>query len=808
MMIGHHIKVAIRNIKKQGWYAAMNIAGLSIGVAISVMILLLVKYELSFDSQFSKSDLIYRYTTKGVIGTDVVNGAPTPMPLGDLLRKFEEVQDVVRIYVGSNKLIAYDEKKFGEEKFFFGDSLFFRIFDLPLVAGEFDLTSAGNVVITRSTAKKYFGYADPIGKTITREEYKFRVVGICEDMPDASHFHFDFMASMQSIDDILIQKGDSLLAKNWHEDWLDLKCYTYLKFKPFVSINDFELKVNNEKLGFVESQLRNIMDQDAQRTIVIDFFLQPIQEIHLFSSLDNELENNSNLIYVNLLVFAAVLILLITCVNFINLTTSRANRRFHEVGLRKLLGAVKFQLVIQFLTEAILYSVSAMFLGLVLLELMLPLMNSFFGLNIAFLRVHSLMDLFWILSIVVVVGILIGSYPAFFFSGMRSRQDTLELHKFGKIGFVLRGVLVSCQIAVTVFLLIMAAGMWWQINYMRNADLGYRSENILVIKRARTLGMDVSAFKAEVKNIDGVRNVAGCWNIPGDELAVTPFEVNTNGKHEIVKLSFIITDEDYFETLGLTLKAGRFLGDSKSDTMGVLLNMTAIKEFNIKKPLGERLGFLGVKDWDMTVVGVLRDYYFQSLYHKIQPQAIFLAPEVGSLPYMLVSFTENISESSIDSLGNVWKKYTEGSPFEWERLDDRLSALYDEDVRIAKITSVISFLALFMTVLGIIALSAFVAEFKARPIGIKKILGASRQTIMLNVFSVFGIYSISGVLVAMIPTYLMLNLWGQRFAYFDLINSGYFLMIALFMIGVIFASVFYQIYRVASNRPVNVWQYD
>jgi len=806
MMLNHHIKVAVRNIKKQGWYAVINIAGLSIGVALSVMILLLVKYELNYDSQFSESELIYRYTTKGVIGTDLINEAPTPMPLGNFLEEFEEVDMVSRIYLGSNKLIAYDEKKFGEEKFFFGDSLFFKIFDLPLVAGKFDLTSAGNVVITRTTAKKYFGYADPVGKEISREDYRFKVVGICEDMPDASHFHFDFMASMRSIDEILCQKGDSLLAQSWNEDWLDLKCYTYLKFHPTVEFREFESKINKEKSVFVETQLQKIVDQDHQRTIILDFFLQPIEDIHLFSDLDNELENNSSLIYVNLLFFAATLILLITCVNFVNLTTSRANKRFREVGLRKLLGAPKYQLVIQFLTEAILYSVSAMFLGLVLLEIILPLLNAFFGLNISFLRVHNLKDLFWILFIVVVIGIFIGSYPAFFFSGIRSNHVVSGNYKLGKLGFVFRGLFVSCQIAVTVFLVTMAAGMWWQINFVRTAHLGYFPDDILVVKRARALGEDVIAFKTDVRKIEGIRNIAGCWNIPGDELPITPFEVNTNGKDKVVKLSFIITDEEYFETLGLSLKAGRFLGDSRSDTMGVLLNMTAVNEFNIKKPLGERLGFFGVKDWDMTVVGVLRDYHFQTFHHKIQPQAIFMTPEVGTLPYLLVAFKDGVNQGAIENLEAVWRKYTNGSPFEWEGLQDRLTALYSEDVRIAKITSVIAILALFMTILGIIALSSFVSEFKAGPIEIRKVLGASRQTIILNVFSVFGVYTIIGVLVAIVPTYFTLNIWGQRFAYFDSINIVYFLLIALFMIGVVFAAIFYQIYKMASDRPLRVWQ--
>lgn len=809
MMLDHHIKIAIRNIKKQGWFAVINIAGLSIGVALSVMILLLVKYELTYDSFYTDSDLIYRTVTKGVIGGDVINGAPTPMPLAKLIKSYDEVDKVTRIYLGSNKLISYDEKKFGEERFFFGDEDFFAVFDLPLVAGALDLTKPGNIVITQSIARKYFGYTDPIGKVIIRENYQFNVVGICEDVPDASHFHFDFMASMATVNKILQQKGDSTLVNSWYDDWLDLKCYTYLKFHNDVDINEFEQRLNKGKERYISAQLKDYLEADKYKKIMMDFYLQPIQDIHLHSQLDNELEPNSSQIFVNILVFAAILILLITCFNFVNLTTSKASDRFRESGLRKLIGASRTQLIIQFLCEAILYSISAMFIGLVLLELTLPLLNAFFSINISFFRVNGIKDLAWILFIVLIVAILIGSYPAFFFSGKRSDVVLVGGDKrIGKSGYILRGIFVSCQIAVTVYFMVMTTGMWGQIRYIHSVDLGFNPENIIVVKRASTLGHRIKPFKNALKNTAGVENVTGCWNIPGDELSVTPFELNTNGKSNVVKLSYIIVDNDYFETMELSLKAGRFLGGSLADTMGILLNEQAVRELQIKKPLGERLGFLGVKDWDMTVVGVLKDFHFQSLHHKMEPMAVFMTPNYEKHPYLLIKFNEAITEDKLTFIEEIWHRFTDDSPFEWELLEDRLSTLYNEDSRIAKLTTVIALLALFMTILGIVALSAFISEFKARSIGIKKMLGASRQTIMLNVFSVFGVYVVAGILASALPLYITISEWGKRFAYMETINMAYFLLIALFMGSVVFVAVFYQVYKVASDKPLDVWQYE
>lgn len=400
MMLKHHIKVALRNIKKQGIYSLLNIVGLSIGVTLSLLVLLLVKHELSYDKSFSNSDSIYRYTTKGVLSANFINSATSPMPLGDFIKHYDEVESVVRFVPGANNVVRYKDTKFNEEEFRFADSTFFEIFDVKMIAGSANdaLRNPKSIVLSKSAAKKYFGDIDPIGQLINRSNIDYIITGICEDMPSSTHFKFNFLASISTIDEILIKKADSSYVKNWKQDWLYLNCYTYVKLKPDIDPHQFEKTVNQDKnnllLPQVEKTLHSEMSADS---VKLDFYLQHITDIHLHSHLNGELESNSKSIYIHLFVFIAVFILLTTCVNFVNLTTAKANRRFKEVALRQMVGASRRQLAMQFLTEAVLYSLGATFLGLVLLELLLPFFNFFFNLQLEFSLITGWIDLFWIL---------------------------------------------------------------------------------------------------------------------------------------------------------------------------------------------------------------------------------------------------------------------------------------------------------------------------------------------------------------------------------------------------------------------------
>ncbi len=810
MMLKHHIKVALRNIKKQGIYSLLNVTGLSIGVTLSLLVLLLVKQELNYDTTFSNSSSIYRYTTKGILSANLINNATSPMPLGEFVKDFKEVNSVVRFIPGANNVVAYDDIKFNEDKFRFVDPNFFEIFDLEMVSGESDsaLLEANTLVLSESTANKYFGNADPMGKKLVRSNIEYTITGVCKDMPSATHFKFSFLASIATIDKILLQKGDSTYVKNWKTDWLYLNCYTYVKLNPKVNPKIFEQVVNEDKnrllLPQIEKTLNSEMSVDS---VNLDFFLQPIEDIHLHSQLSGELEVNSKSIYINLFVFIAIFILLTTCVNFINLTTAKARRRFKEVGLRQMIGASRRNLAFQFLTEAVVYSFGATFFGLVLLELLLPFFNFFFDLQLEFSLITGWIDFFWILLLVLSVGIIAGGFPAFFFAGLKPKQILQGEYKMKDTGLVVRGILVCSQVAVSVFLLIVVSGMWWQIQFIGNHDPGFNSDNIMVIERGSAVSKNFDSFKAELLRHEGIESVSACSSLPGDDYFQGTFKLKNGSNEKVMVLPLINVDEDYFTMLDLTLKTGRFLSHQAGDSLGVILNTRAIEEFKIKKPLGQKIEVFGSKDWALNISGVVKDFHYEPYNTKIKPLALILLSGKMRFEYVLVKLNPDYNIETINAINDSWSNHTESSPFVWEMLDKRIEKLYDEDIRIAKIISVFAILALFMTIMGIIALAAFLIEYKSRNIGIIKILGASRQTIILQVFSDFSIYIIVGVILAMIPSYIVLTAWIENYAYSSFINIMLFPLAALIVAGLAFASVFYQTYRMASDGPIEQWQF-
>lgn len=803
MMIQHHIKVAIRNIKKQGLYSLLNVLGLSVGVALSLFVLLLAKYELNFDRSFSDSSRIYRYTTKGVLGNNFINSASSPMPLANFVNKYQEVEDVVTIVPGANNVVSYDQVQFNEDEFRFVSSNFFKVFDTKFIEGSLDevLLKPQTVVLTKKVAQKYFGSESAIGKTIKRAGIAYEVTGVCEEFPSSSHFNLSFAASISTIDNILLKKGDSTYVKNWKSDWLYLNCYTYVKLNEGVKSDDFEIRLNKEKENALQRQVAGMLNEDVgAENIKLNFHLQPITSIHLSSHLSAELAVNSNPIYVRLFVFIAVFILLTTCVNFINLTTAKSHSRFKEVGVRQLIGATRRQLGFQFLTEAVVYSFGSTFIGLVLLELLLPFLNYYFQLNLDFSLLSGWMDFFWVLLLVVIVGVLSGSFPALFYAGLKPQQVMVGDYRLKKIGITIRGLFVCCQVAVSMFLLIVVAGMWWQIQFVNNNNPGFDCSQIMVIERGNAVGEKFDEFKEELGRLPGVQSVSACSSLPGDDYFQGTFKIGSGGD-KMVMLPLNYVDENYLELLNVTLRNGRFF-DVKNDSLGIIINEKTAKEYGLKKPLNQTLEVLGNKSWSLNVVGVVKDFHYESYYNPIKPLALILLGKKMRFEYILIKRSQSFSDSDLMAIEQTWNEYAEGDPFVWSMMKTRLDSLYNEDRRIIKIVFVFAILALFMTIMGIVALATFMMEYKAKPIGIKKLLGASRQTIIIQVVSAFSLYVFSGIVLAFIPAYVALKAWIGSYTYYSFIDFYYFPLLAVPVLTLAFISVFYQTYKMASNGPV------
>ncbi len=801
MMLSHHIKVAIRGIRKQGVYALLNIFGLSIGLVLGLFVILLVRHEASYDTSFSDNNRIYRLVTKGVLGTNIIKSATSPMLLADVVRKMDEVEEVVRFVPGANNVVQYKEQRYNEDGFIFGENNFFDLFNLPIIKGSKHLSQPRQVVITESIAQKYFGDEEPLGQFVERENIKYKVVGVSEDLPLTTHFSFDFVASLSTIDEILLKKGDSTYLRNWKTDWMYLNCYTYLKLDKANNKEAFIKKVNEEKDRLLAPRVEEIKRlEQTNDKIELNFQAQKIRSIHLSSHLDGELSANSKPIYIKLFAFVAIFILLTTCINFMNLTTAKLKMKYQEVGYRQLVGATRGQLVAQFLVEALVYGLGAMFIGMVLLEIMLPFLNDFFQLNLEFNFFRGWVDFFGILIVLLFVGLLTGSFPAFFFSSRKPEKLISGEYEISRLGFVVRGLLVTSQFAVAMFLVVVATAMWWQVNFVKHNDHGFDPGNIIVVERGHAVRNDMDAFKQEVLNVAGVKNVGACNSLPGDDYFQGTFRANNGKEGSVVMLPMNYVDEDYFNVMGLRLKQGRFLSSELGDSIGIILNIAAVKELGLSKPLDEKIEIFGNDKWALSTVGVIKDFNFESYFTPIKPLVLMLLSKKMRFEYVLIKHDGHVNPDDIKA---IWDNYSEGAPFVYTSLNDRLDKLYEEDVRIAKIMSVFALLSLFIAILGVIALVAFIIEYKSSSITVKNVLGAPRQSIMEQVFSMFGVYVLVGVLLASLPAYWAIQAWGNSYAYFDFVGFGAFVIWALILIGLSFVATFVQTFQGASLRPVS-----
>ncbi|WP_289054754.1 ABC transporter permease [Carboxylicivirga marina] len=804
MMLNHHIKVAIRSIRKQGIYALLNVLGLSVGLVLGLFVILLVRHELSYDSSFSDNERIYRIATKGVLGNNNINSATTPLPLAEVLLNMEEVEEVVRFIPGANNVVKYKELRYNEDGFLFGDSSFFSLFDVNMLEGKssYDLRESRNVVITQTIAKKYFGEEHPIGKNIEREGLIYNVVGVCENLPAASHFDFGFVASLSTVDEILLQKNDSAYVEEWKSDWLSLKCYTYLKLEKNKDVSSFISEMNDQKDKLLRPEIAKVMEfEQSTDKFELSFIEQPLREIHFSSHLGEELSSNSNPIYIKLFVFVAIFVLLTTCVNFMNLTTAKLRVKYKEVGYRQLVGASRSQLIMQFLVEALVYALGATFIGMVLLEILLPFFNGFFELNLEFNFFRGWIDFFGILLVLLTVGLLAGSFPAFFFSGRKPEKLISGDYKIGKPGFLIRGILVTSQFAVAMFLVVVATAMWWQISFVKESDPGFDSNNVIVVERGHAVRNDLSAFKEETKKIAGIKYVSACNSLPGDDYFQGTFRIIEGVENQVMMLPINYVDEDYFKVMGITLKAGRFLSNELGDSLGINLNVAAVKELKLSKPLDKKIEVFGNNDWALNTVGVIKDFHYESYFTEIKPLALILLPEKKRFEYVLIKHEEGV-KVDLEEVKVLWDKYSDGAPFVYTSLDQRIDKLYEEDVRIAKIMSVFAMLSLFIALLGVVALVAFIIEYKSGTFAVKNIIGAPRQSIIRQVFSMYSIYVIAGVILASVPAYWAIQAWGNSYAYFEFVGMSAFFLWALTLVALSFVATFIQTFRGSGLRSV------
>jgi putative ABC transport system permease protein len=800
-MFLNYLKIALRNMRRDKDYSAINILGLVIGMACCILILFFVSDELSYDGYHSRADRIYRMVAFSQSSGEERHYVPLGAPYAVLFdNALPEVKAAVRFYPHGRLLVEYEEKKFFEERFYFADPSAFDVFTFPILKGNPStaLKSPFSVVLTESTARKYFGDRDPVGKTLMVDnEHVFRIEAVMQDVPSNSHFHFDFLASLETLSDLY---GERFLQ---HPGYLSF--YSYVLLQENTDPQKVEAK-------FQEVVKNNYGERVASlRTIE----LQPLRSIHLHSHLEAELEANSSMSYIYIYSAIALFILLIAAFNFVNLSTARSARRAKEVGMRKVLGAARLQLVRQFLSESVIFSSFGLALAVVLVRLLLPFFNSLAGKELPFDFLCKTSFLTGLASIVLAVGILGGLYPALFLSSFEPIKTLKGKGRVGRRSGSFRRVLVVSQFAISIALIIGTIVIRKQLHYMRSQDLGFDKEQVVVIPMHDTRDREAyRLIKEELLKDPSVLAATASSGMPGKQATSIAYRVEGLPDDQHISIPTYFVDYDFLETLGIELAEGRgfsqaFATDEES---AFILNQTAVRELNWDQPLDKQIIWPSdLRRQDAIVkkgrvVGIAEDFHFTSLHERIEPLLFQIRP--SNFRFLSVRIAGKNIPRTLAFLEEKWRDFSPAFPFEYSFLDDDFEKLYRADQKVGQIIGVFTTLALLVACLGLFGLACFASEQKTKEIGVRKVLGASASGIFLLLSHDFAKWVLVANILAWPVAYFVMERWLQNFAYRVSIGVGTFLLSALAALTIALVAVSFQSLKAALSDPIDSLRYE
>lgn len=799
-MVKNNIKMAYRSMVRQKFYSFLNLTGLAIGMAACIFIAIFVKDELSFDKHFEDSDRIFRIAANLKFGDNVFNLSFAPDPMAKTVKEeFPEVEEAARTRGNSTQLISYNNNYIRQDHITWADQEFFSIFSLPLLRGDRNhlLDEPNTAVLTETTAKKIFGEEDPLNKIIrVNDELNIKVTGVIADIPDNTHFDYNMFITM-------LNRADAR-----QNIWLSNNFTTYLK------LNSKEAKavVDGRFPAFLErhfaDQVKQMMGVDikdalASGNLAATYFLQPVEDIYLHSNMDYEIRSGGSIENVYLFSIIGFFILLIACINFMNMATAKASIRAKEVGVRKVLGSLKRQLINQFLTESILNSLLSAIAAIAIVTLLLPYFNQLTNKEIVN-PIFSLNGLWPYLAMAtLIVGLLAGIYPAFVLSSFLPSKVLKGEVTQGKRAGWMRNVLVVVQFSTSIFLIIGSAFIYSQLDYLQHKELGFNKDQILVINETQLLGDQIQVFKTELERSAVIESATISDFIPAtNTYNDSPFLSETaTTTDEAVSLQIWYVDEDYAKTYDLKMADGRFFSkEFGSDSMAMVLNETAIKRFGyLENPVGRKIKSVMENGNTYTIVGVAKDFHFRSMTEEIQPQVFFLGNSTGSVS---VKFKANMTSDVLAASESIWGKFSGGKPFEYDFLDDIFASSFRDQVRLKTIFSVFAGLAISIACLGLFGLAAYVTEQRKKEIGIRKVLGASMTTLLGLLFRNFTVLILVSSIIAIPLAWLYMDGWLADFPFRIALNPFIFIVSAIGTLLIALLTVGYQSMRAARRNPV------
>jgi putative ABC transport system permease protein len=789
-MLVNYIKIAFRQLWKNKFYSSINILGLTIGLASCLLIVLYVLDELSYDRFHKNKDRIYRITEEFKTGEGVTTTALTPYKLAlDLQRQFPQIEKVVRIdYDIQQYTVQYGDKKFNEKSITASDSTFFNVFSFTLLQGDTKtvLTEPNTVAISDKIAEKYFGNSNGIGKVLSFIEpynyttFQAKVTGVFKAMPGNSHFHKDFIFSMATADKIIPERKEDL-------GWTSM--FSYLLLSPSADPKTLEKNINDY---IFKNYPKEVLSWWSK------FYLQSLNDIHLRSNLKEELEPNGDIKYVYIFSAIALFLILLAAVNYMNLATARAANRAREVGVRKVSGALKQQIIYQFLSESVIMTLIALVLAYALITASLPFFNTLSGKNLSINFFHPEL-LIAVLAVTLLVGIFSGSYPAFYLSAFQPIKVLKgPLANTGKGSLLLRRGLVILQFSVSIILIIGTIIIYDQWKYLQSKKLGINSSQVLLIPtQTEKLQKQYKTFKTELLKQPGIINVtASRKDFTSRFASYTTVQVEGQEKGKTIPWNAV--DANFFKCFNIPIVGGSdFFTPAKSDSVGqFILNESAVQQLGLKSPVGTRISALGDKG---EIIGVVKDFHFESLHTPISPVIFSGAPRMN---YVAIKIKSAGLQATVQRIKQVYTQIDAGANFEYTFLDDKIVAQYKTEARFFKVFTTFSALAIIIACLGIFGLASFSASQRTKEIGIRKVLGASVQHISLLLIKEFIKLVIIANIIATPTAWYVMQQWLQDFPYRTEIQGWMFIVAAVTAICIAVLTVSAQAIKAAITNPV------
>jgi len=784
-MIKNLFKIAIRHIRKHPGYSILNVLGLTLGISSALFLIIYVSDEVSYDRYHENADRIYRVSSKITEPDDQFTWNVAQIPFGpQVVQDYPEVQSFVRFIPMPRALYKFEDKEFNEENFFYVDSTLFDIFTYEVIKGDVRtaILEPNKIVLTERIADRYFGNSDPVGKTLTTGTTTFEVTGIIKDLPSHSHFRFEAIASRNNLPK---QLGT----------WGNFGVFTYLLFPENLDVKAFETKMQ----GMYDAHMKSIF---GPINITVEYILEPITKIHLYSTNPNEPEPTGSITYVYIFGIVAIFLVLIAAMNYMNLATARSIQRAREVGLRKVVGSRRITLVMQFLSESVVLTIISLIISIILLVVLLPKFNLLAGKSFTLDILYSPVVLLSVIGIVLVAGILGGSYPAFFLSKFSPVTVLKGEITGGSGGSLFRKILVVIQFSVSIVMIICTLVVFKQLNYLKTMDQGFDQENVITLQLNRGMIRKYPVLKQVLLENNDIKYVTSTNTPMGEGSAKLIFNVETDQGMSPRGINFTITDHDFVDALGIKMVKGRdFQKDMPSDTLtGVVVNETFVSRMGWSDPIGKKIEAGDENTLRARVIGVMADYHQTGMYNEIE--SLLLAyREINNVIY--VKLSGNNMQQTMSYIESEWKEVFPDQPYSYTFLSERFNRQFEADEKRGLIFTMFTILAILIACIGLFGLASYMVEQRTREVGIRKVFGANEGVVIRLISKDFLILVTISIIIAIPVAYYFMSNWLENYVYRTKIGISVLAAAALLTIILTFITISYKAYQASVMNPAS-----